>query len=38
MDNMYYYLAIAAGIIALLFAAIKFSSISKKGAGNERMR
>ena len=35
---MYYYLAIAAGIIALLFAAIKFSSISKKGAGNERMR
>ena len=38
MDNMYYYLAIAAGIIALLFAAIKFSSISKKGAGNERMK
>lgn len=38
MDNMYYYLAIAAGIIALLFAAIKFSSISKKSAGNERMR
>ena len=38
MDNMYYYLAIAAGIIALLFAAIKFSSISKKGAGSERMR
>lgn len=37
MDNMYYYLAIAAGIIALLFAAIKFSSISKKSAGNERM-
>ena len=35
---MYYYLAIAAGIIALLFAAIKFSNISKKGAGNERMR
>ncbi|WP_297812756.1 sodium-translocating pyrophosphatase [uncultured Finegoldia sp.] len=38
MENMYYYLAIAAGIIALLFAAIKFSNISKKGAGNERMR
>ena len=38
MENMYYYLAIAAGIIALLFAAIKFSNISKKSAGNERMR
>ncbi len=38
MENMYYYVAIAAGIIALLFAAIKFSSISKKNAGNERMK
>lgn len=37
-QNMYFYGAIAAGVLALLFAFIKMSSIGKMSAGNERMQ
>lgn len=37
MDQMYLYLAIGAGVLALILAAIKLSSISKLSAGTNRM-